>query len=62
MVDSITSGVTVTMIAKVLSSGSATPSSLTTYTLTEYEIQIPLDDPIPIGGSILVVFPPTTSP
>ena len=50
------------MIAKVLASGTATPTDLTTYALTSYTIGTPLDDPIPVGGSILIVFPPTTSP
>ena len=50
------------MIAKVLASGTATPTDLTTYALTSYTIGTPLDDPIPVGGSILIVFPPTSSP
>ena len=62
LVNQITSGLTITTIAKVLASGTATPTSKTTYELTSYTVEIPLDDPIPVGGSILVIFPATTSP
>ena len=62
LVDLEETNLTVTMTAKVLASGTATPASLITYELTTYDIDLPIDDPIPVDGSIVVVFPSTISP
>ena len=53
---------TVTMTANTLVSGQVTPTSLTTYSLTTYTFAAVLNDPIPAGGSIEIVFPSTVSP
>ena len=50
------------MSANTLVSGSVSPSSLVNYDLTSYTFAAQLNDPIPAGGSILIIFPPTTSP
>jgi len=61
LVDTITSGLTMTSTTNPIIPATATviPGSLITYQLTTYEFTATLPDPIPAAGSILVIFPPT---
>lgn len=49
------------MTANTLASGLVEPTSYETYALTSYTFIIELNDPIPAGGSIQILFPLTTS-
>ena len=53
-VDLATTGMTVNMTPKILSSGSITPTNMTNYAITNYLINLTLLDPIPVGGYIKV--------
>jgi hypothetical protein len=58
MVDSATTGLTLTTVSRALSTVTVTPASLVTYASTNYLFTMALLDPIPVGGSIAVTFPP----
>lgn len=57
VVDKITSGLTVVIVARVFTNVSVTPLSLVTYALDSYQFSVVLLDPIPAGGTIVVTFP-----
>ena len=50
------------MTPKTLTTGLVTPSSYINYAITFYKIDITLLDPIPAGGSIIIIFPSTVVP
>jgi len=54
LVDLANTGITVNMTPKLLSSGSVIPANMTNYAITNYEINLTLLDPIPIGGYIRI--------
>lgn len=62
LVNQVTSGIIATMTPKILSPGTVTTSSLTTYTKTFYRIDQTLLDSIPAGSFIVINFPNTTTP
>lgn len=62
LVNQVTSGIVATMAPKILTPGTVTTSSLTTYTNTFYRIDQTLLDSIPAGGFIVISFPNTTTP
>lgn len=62
LVNQVTTGIVATMAAKILTPGTVTTSSLTTYASTFYRIDQTLLDLIPAGGFIVISFPNTTTP
>jgi len=56
MVDTASSGLTITTQARSLTNVTITPVSLVTYASTNYDVAAILLDPIPSGGSIKVTF------
>jgi hypothetical protein len=61
IVDTLTSGLTLTIISNPITSMTITPASLITYALTTYTISCTLADPIPSGGNISITFPTTVT-
>jgi len=57
IVDTLTSGLTLTSIPNQIVSMTVTPASMITYALTSYTIDCTLADPIPTGGNIAITFP-----
>lgn len=52
LIDSLVSGLTVTMAASQIFVASVTPSNLTTYSMTSYKFDITLNDDIAQNGYI----------
>ena len=59
MVDTLTTGLTITTKARPISNVAITPTSLVTYAFTDYAFSMTTLDPIPSGGIIVITFPPT---
>jgi hypothetical protein len=60
-VDTLTSGVTLTVTARALTNVTVSPASAVTYALGNYVFGVNLIDPIPTSGTIKVTFPSTVT-
>jgi len=61
LVDTLTSGLTMTAKARPITAVTIDPTSLITYALTNYYFTIKTLDPIPSGGNITITFPSSIS-
>jgi len=61
MVDRLTTGLTITVMARPITAVSIAPVSSTTYDFTNYVFTMQTLDPIPSGGTIAITFPSTVS-
>jgi hypothetical protein len=61
-VDKVTNGLNITLTAKSITQATITPLSLTVNDVTEYQVNLTLNNQIPAGGYITIKFPPTVTP
>jgi hypothetical protein len=62
LVDSVNHSITVDITPKTMQEATITPASLTANSLTSYELNLTLNNPIPAFGSIAIKFPPSVTP